>query len=157
MKILQTVFLFMFLNVMALAETIVLPDGKTIVIPENPNINDVFNIVVEAVKAMKGASGIVIAILVLVILISFLKSNIVGNWFGTKTPIIKRLILVVLGQALSVLVLISTGVVWYTSLWLGLVISGGAILVFEVLGPIFPSAASVFNIIIKILGFFKKA
>lgn len=132
----------------------------TEVVPVDPNhvytFNEILPMIVDFVKNVKGTSPLIIAMVSINIVIALLSSDFLGNWFLNRAPLVKRLIIVVLGQAASIILMISSGIVWYNALLNGLLISGGAILIFECVISLIPNAATskVVDIIRTILGFF---
>jgi len=117
---------------------------------------ELIDFAVVFIKNVKIMSPISIAMYILVFLLMILNSSFCKGWFGKRSPLIKRLIIIVLGQVLSVLFLITSGIVWYHALWGGLIISGGAQLLFENVVSLVPEAGKYLKYVVQILGFFKK-
>ena len=134
MKIFNKMFLFM---LMILLTTIALAQDGTPVDPAL-TLSQLFNMVIDLVTNWKILSGWVITSSILVILIGILKSNLTDALFlwHTKGPIIRRAVVVVLGQVLGIILAISTGVTWYSAIIIGLFTSGGAVIIYNVLKPL---------------------
>ena len=102
-----------------------------------PGIDQIGDALIALVKEWKvlGTLGIMIA--TLNILVMVLKSGFCKGWFGARSPLVKRFLIVLFGQALGVLMMVASGVSWLAAIVSGLVTSGGAVLVYESLKPLF--------------------
>ena len=58
------------------------------------------------------------------------------GWFGKKSPIVKRIILTILGQGIGIVTVVYDGGVWYMAIVNGLLIQGGAIALYEQIKPL---------------------
>jgi len=111
--------------------------AQEIVAAVQPSTTDIINAVSSLISNWKalGSIGIVAAIINVIVLI--LSSQWCKGWFGKKSPMIKRIIIVVLGQVAGVLTIIIGGAGWVDALVTGLISSGGAVALWEALKPVF--------------------
>ena len=111
-----------------------------------PGLDELGGSLIELAKNWKtlGTLGILIAILNLLIML--LKSKYCKGWFGKQSALIKRTLIVILGQAVAILALVSGGASWVAAILAGLVTSGGAITVYEVLKPLFNKKEEVVEV-----------
>jgi len=121
-----------------------------------PGLADIFAAVLDLIKNLGSLSPLAIASAVITILIMILNSSFCKGWFGKQSPFIKRLIIVVLGEALAIITSLIAGVPLATAAWAGLVVAGGAQLIFENVISLWPDARKLFEVVIKLLSFFKK-
>jgi hypothetical protein len=111
-------------------------------VPDEASVAVLGDLILNLIKNWKSLGVLGIASSSIVILITFLRSPLMGDWFGEQTAIIKRLVIVVLGQILSVLVMMIDGSVWYIAIIQGLFISGGAMLIWESIKPFIKKKSS---------------
>lgn len=123
---------------------------------EIPSLDQMINSLIELIKNIKTMPGVAIASAIISIIVMFLKSNYCGNWFGNRSAIVKRLIIVVLGQASAIILMIMDGATFVNSIYLGLVASGGAILIFECVISLWPDFKAFGLSLINLLSIFKK-
>ncbi len=86
-----------------------------------------------------GPYGIASAILMLIIF--FFSSSYCKNWFGVKSPWIRRLIVVVCGQAIGLLSLLKAGMPFPGAVVNGLIVSGGAMVIWQCIKPLIEKPA----------------
>ena len=82
-----------------------------------------------------GTMGLLMALLN--ILIMLLKSRFANEWFKKQKPGLKRVILLALGQIMGILVSLQGGMGILESIISGLIVSGGAMAIFEAAKPLF--------------------
>lgn len=70
-------------------------------------------------------------------LIQLFKSDLFGSFFKNLSPAVKRLVITVLGQVYGILYLIVSGKSVGDAILTGLIASGGAVLIWEVVSPFF--------------------
>jgi len=97
-----------------------------------------FKSLVDLVTNYKAMSPIALSIAVVLVLTSFLKTDLVGGFFKNQSALVKRLIITVLGQVSGVLTMISTGLVWHQAIIVGMISSGGAVAIYEAYKAAFP-------------------
>lgn len=90
-----------------------------------------------------GTAGIAIAIIN--IAVEFLKSKYCGNWFGNQSKGIKVLVIACLGQAVTLITSIINGVVWYKACIEGLILTGFAVAIYELIIKIIKKDPSTSN------------
>lgn len=73
---------------------------------------------------------------VIVLLVNVLKSDFFGNLFKNLNPLIKRLIITVLGVIYGVLFQVQSGIGWGNAIVTGLLASGGAVAIWEAVKPL---------------------
>ena len=71
------------------------------------------------------------------IIVLILKSNWCHGWFGKRSALVKRILIIVLGQVFAILTAIIGGTSWTDAIISGLISSGGAMAIWEVIKPIF--------------------
>jgi hypothetical protein len=91
------------------------------------------------VKDGKGMGKGALAIALLNLLIMALKTKLASEFFKKRHPGVKRLIIASLGQIVALIVLHQGGLSWGAALWQGLIVSGGAMLVYEAFKPVYGS------------------
>lgn len=87
--------------------------------------------VIDLVKDYKNLGGLALAMAVLNLLMMLLKTKLFGQWLDSRSRNVKKLALVVLGQALGILAAISTGLSPLSAVLAGLISSGGAHILYE--------------------------
>lgn len=97
----------------------------------------IFNSLVELIRNPKGLGVLGCISLSITIIISITKLDFMGNLFQKLNPYIQRALVVVLGQISGILIAVIGGVVWYEAIIAGLLSSGGAIAIYEVIKPFF--------------------
>jgi len=87
----------------------------------------------------KAMGGLAIGIAFVNIAIMVLKASWTDKWFiwDTKAPLVKRAIIIVLGQVAGIMLMIVSGMKWYAAVIAGLITAGGAIAIYEAVAPIF--------------------
>jgi len=125
------IVLFMLFPVMLLAADVVIPDA--------PGAEQIIDAIVALISNWKVLGTWGIASSVLVIIVMILKSGFTDFLFkwNEQAPLVKRVIIVVLGQVIGIITTIATGTVWYSAVITGLFASGGAITIYEALKPLF--------------------
>lgn len=73
---------------------------------------------------------------VIVLLVNILKSDFFGNLFKNLNPLIKRLIITILGVIYGVLFQVQSGIGWGNAIVTGLLASGGAVAIWEAVKPL---------------------
>lgn len=73
-------------------------------------------------------------------LIQLFKSNLFGSFFKNLSPAVKRLVITVLGQVYGILYSIASGKTVGDAILTGLIVSGGAVLIWEAVSPLFKKA-----------------
>lgn len=120
---------------MVLAQTLGVP-----VIPEvpvEPTLSGLVDLVKFLVTNWKLLGTWGISSTILVIVIAILKGPWSKDWFGSKSSLRKRLIIIVLGQILGIIHAVMGGAIWYMAIITGLIVSGGAIAIYESVKPLF--------------------
>ena len=72
-----------------------------------------------------------VSIAVLMLLLQLIKSKLVKGWFGSRSRLVRRSSVIVLGQVLAIFSMVSMGQSWLTSIIAGLITSGGAVAIYE--------------------------
>lgn len=150
-----TFFMFLMFPIILLSEGL-----PPLVIPPF-DASLILNQIVEMIKNWSGFN-LGIASTVLIIIISFLKSDICGKWFQNANPILKRVIIGFLGLIASCVMQISGGMTVASALYGALIVSGGAVLIFEFVISIIPEEAKTktltfaLNSVMWVLNKFKK-
>ena len=123
-------------------------------------LETVFDQIIALIKGWGGMTKPALASAIIVIIISLFKSNLVGEYFKTLSPLWKRLIIGILGLAASAVMQISGGMTVSSAIYGALIISGGAVLIFETIVSVLPDAGNKFKFlltpIIWIMNRFKK-
>lgn len=137
----KTLMTFIFIGCLAMffGSLYALAEMTTVATPETFDLKTMFDMIVSLISNWKvlGAYGIAIAIMNVVIYI--LKAPFTDALFtwNDKAPIIKRLIVLVVGMASGIVMTISTGSKWYVAIVNAIVVSGGGIAIYEVIKPLF--------------------
>ena len=124
-----------------------------------PTVEQLLNMVIDIIKNYSTMSPILIASASLTFIIAILKTPwLQDSWFGAQGTLVKRAILVVLGQALALVTLYASGMPLANVFWTGLIISGGAIMIFECILSFLPEGTTknVVEFIKGLLGQLKK-
>ena len=101
-------------------------------------LDQAFKELIALVSNYKAMSPIALSISIVLLLVSVLKTDLVGGFFKNQSSLVKRLIITVLGQVAGVLTMVSTGIVWHQAVIVGLISSGGAVAIYEAYKVAFP-------------------
>ena len=88
------------------------------------------------VENWKSLGGLGICSLILLFLISLLKSKFGMGLFKKLDPLVKRLVVTLLGQGVGIVGAMYGGAEWKIALVAGLLTSGGAVAIYEVTKPV---------------------
>ena len=104
-------------------------------------LEDPINKIAELITNWKAMGTLAIVSAIIIIIIQILKTKLVGGWFGKRSPLMKRAILVILGQISGIVLMVLGGIDWIPAIMTGLVTSGGAMSIYEVIKPFFAKKA----------------
>jgi hypothetical protein len=103
---------------------------------------DVAAILLQLVTNWKSSSPLVLAMLGVNLIVGVLKSDSFGNFFKGLNPLLKGLIITILGQVAGMLNMVSSGKSVSEAIVFGLFTSGGAVAIYEAYNLFKKQAAS---------------
>lgn len=107
--------------------------------PVAPTANEIMDAIANLLLNWKvlGPWGICSSIIIIIVML--LKSDWTDFFFkwSTKGPLVKQAIIVILGQVIGIMAAISQGTKWPTAIVAGLFVSGGAIVIYNAIKPLF--------------------
>jgi len=152
-------FVMIFISMYAFGEEVVAKAAEvvekaivTVPVEVVPSYTEIIEAITALFKGWGGMSAPVIASSIIVIVIMLLKTNLFAGIFNKLGAISKRCILGLLGIISSILLSIGSGITLPKALWGGLIIGGGAVLIFELVISLLPDAQSKLK---TILGWIK--
>lgn len=99
---------------------------------EPVSIEEVLKSIIELVKNYKGMGGIALAGSVIAVIIQLLKTSLLSSFFKSESSkLLKRLIVMVLGTAMSMIAMVGAGSGWIDAILTGLISSGAAVSIYE--------------------------
>lgn len=92
--------------------------------------------ILALIKNWKGLGTLGALSSILVLLVQLLKTELLGGWFEGKAPLVKRALIVIFGVINGVILSVWTGgLSWMEAIMGGLLVSGGAMAIYEVIKP----------------------
>lgn len=145
------IVMFLMYPLMLLAQTVTNPPTTDAV-----EYDTVIKAFIELIKNWATTPWYISASGIVVLIVMILKTQLVGGWFGKLGPVLKRCILGLLGIVAGLFISFGQGeVVWYKVLYQSFIVSGGAIMIFEIIISVLPDAwakaKSVLSYIIELL------
>lgn len=119
------------------AKTVVEKTTETATTVAQPGLEEIGNAIIEIVKNWESLGTLGIMIAIINVLIMLLKSKYCKGWFDEQSQLVKRALIVILGQVVAILAMVLSGSSWIPAILAGLVSSGGAIAIYEVVKPFF--------------------
>jgi hypothetical protein len=104
-------------------------------VPLDDVANAAFNLAKD--HASLGKLGLAMALINLIAML--LKTDAVGGWFSKAHPLVKRAVLLGLGQVAGILLAVEGGAGVTAAIFGGLITSGGAVALFEAVKPLLPA------------------
>ena len=106
---------------------------------ETVPVNDIVNALIWLAKNWKALSPLAISGTIITIVVMFLKSSIGYAIFKKVNPIVRTLIVLILGQASGIILMITNGMTVWQALSSGLISSGFAIVLWKLIKPLIPA------------------
>lgn len=105
------------------------------IVPE-AGTDDIITALLNLIKNWKALGTLGAISGVIVIITMLMNSHLTDKWFSKQGPYVKRLLITVLGQVVSVITLVKGGMNWQAAMISGLIASGGAVAIYEALKPL---------------------
>lgn len=109
---------------------------------DTATMDQVLDATVSLVQNGKSMGKLALAVAMVNLLIMLMKTSMMGNLFTKLNPIVKRLVILALGQAAGILMAMEAGTGPLAAVIGGLLSSGGAVAIFEMAQPLWAKATA---------------